>query len=675
MTDTTGNFQDLVQLSADTLYDLGEDLIIGNSAASTVTFGMSNSAGSLAVAAAPTANQTLWLPSNNGTLLSAINVSAGTTSNNLSAVVFSNSNGVTFGLNGSTVTASAAGAGGGGVDIAAGTQTATSGTVVFSNSNGFTFGMSGSSIVTLATSATDILISNLAVYESEYSNGSSGASATINWNNGNKQTITLNAATVTLSFTAPSFSGGSTANVLLRVVQDGAGNRTIAWTGGGLVINWVGGVAPTLSTAANAVDIISLYYNGTSWYGSYGTNFATSGVPVSYITNINVSAGTTSNNLSNVVFSNSNNVSFGLSVSTITASVTVASTQASINFSAGTTSNNLSAITFSNSNNVSFGLNGSTMTGSVATSLTKVNISAGTTSQNLSNCVYSNSNNVSFGLNGSTITGSFAFNISGGTTSNNLSAVTFSNSNNVSFGLNGSTLTGSFALNVSAGTTSNNLSAVTFSNSNGISFGLNASTITAKYGGFSNWQNGAPVTSFASSNGFLSLQPIVVPYAITVTRIIFLASLSNGTTNSSGAISVNVGLYTLTGGTSGTMSLASSASSQLSWTSGGAYSSSSAIGYQQMTVNSWALTPGAYLFGMAVASSNVTVTFNLYGTASFASVASNFGTAMSSMPWLPGFSGTSVTICPATVGVTNTASWIRSGSSVFQQPWVSFQGT
>jgi hypothetical protein len=40
------------------------------------------------------------------------------------------------------------------------------------------------------------------------------------------------------------------------------------------------------------------------------------------LTNINVSAGTTSNNLSNIVFSNSNNVSFGLSGSTITGTAT-----------------------------------------------------------------------------------------------------------------------------------------------------------------------------------------------------------------------------------------------------------------------------------------------------------------------------------------------------------------
>lgn len=41
-----------------------------------------------------------------GAGLSAINISAGTTSNNLSAVTFANSNGVSFGLNGSVVTGS-----------------------------------------------------------------------------------------------------------------------------------------------------------------------------------------------------------------------------------------------------------------------------------------------------------------------------------------------------------------------------------------------------------------------------------------------------------------------------------------------------------------------------------------------------------------------------------------
>jgi hypothetical protein len=221
------------------------------------------------------------------------------------------------------------------------------------------------------------------------------------------------------------------------------------------------------------------------------------------ITNINFSAGTTSNNLANVVFSNSNNVSFGLNGSTITASIPAAG---GITFSAGTKSNVLASIVFSNSNNVSFGLNGSTITGSFA-----FNISGGTTSNNFSNLVFSNSNGVSFGLNGSTLTASIAtslsnVNISAGTTSNNLSNFVFSNSNGISFGLNASTVTASVAtsltnINISAGTTSNNLSALVFSNSNGVTFGLNGSTVTASVGAGGGGGIGAGVSTGGNTAG------------------------------------------------------------------------------------------------------------------------------------------------------------------------------
>lgn len=83
-------------------------------------------------------------------------ISAGTTRGTLGEVVFANSNGVSFGVNGQTVTAShnaltsqSTGPGA----LAAGTQTATSGTLVFADSNGFTLGMSGSSQVTLSYQA------------------------------------------------------------------------------------------------------------------------------------------------------------------------------------------------------------------------------------------------------------------------------------------------------------------------------------------------------------------------------------------------------------------------------------------------------------------------------------------------------------------------------------------
>ena len=379
--------------------------------------------------------------------------------------------------------------------------------------------------------------------------------------------------------------------------------------------------------------------NQTIWYPSNSSGNAT------LLTNVNFSAGTTSNNLSAVTFSNLNGVSFGLNGSVITASVAAAG---SVNFSAGTTSNNLTAITFSNSNGISFGLNGSTITASVATSLTNINFSAGTTSNNLSAATFSNSNGVSFGLNGSVITASVAAGIGGG-------------------------------VNFSAGTTSNNLSEIVFSNSNGISFGLSGSTVTAILGGFSNWANGEPVTSFASSAAFVSFQPILLDYAMTATNVLWLGSMSQGTASSasSGGYNVSIGLYTLTGGTSGTFSLASSATSFVSWTSGGAYSSNSGVGYRSQTVASWAMTPGPYLFAIALNSTVLSsISMTLYGTASLLTFgASGQGTMMSTMPWIPRYSVSSVGALPASFGVSNTASVIGTGSSAYNQPWISFQGT
>lgn len=76
-------------------------------------------------------------------------VAAGTQTATTGTVLFSNSNGVSFGMsNNSVITASVNVSALDLAAIAAGTQTATSGTVSFANSNGVVFGMSGSSQIT-----------------------------------------------------------------------------------------------------------------------------------------------------------------------------------------------------------------------------------------------------------------------------------------------------------------------------------------------------------------------------------------------------------------------------------------------------------------------------------------------------------------------------------------------
>jgi hypothetical protein len=148
---TTGDFNDLVQLSQDTLYFVGPDLEIGNtSVGTTAQMGFNNTAGEIVLAGVATGNATVSLPVGGGTLMTNFNVSAGTTSNNLTNVVFSNSNALTFGLNGSTLTASAAVGTAATVNFSAGTTSQNASAIVFSNSSNVSFGLNGSTITASA---------------------------------------------------------------------------------------------------------------------------------------------------------------------------------------------------------------------------------------------------------------------------------------------------------------------------------------------------------------------------------------------------------------------------------------------------------------------------------------------------------------------------------------------
>lgn len=116
-------------------------------------------------------------------------------------------------------------------------------------------------------------------------------------------------------------------------------------------------------------------------------------------------AGNTSGATANIAtgtyfLAGGNNVTLSQNANSVTISAGSAAASP-VNFSAGTTSNNLGSVVFSNSNNATFGLNGSTVTVS-----SPVSFSAGTTNNNLTNIVFSNSNGVNFGLNGSTVTAS-----------------------------------------------------------------------------------------------------------------------------------------------------------------------------------------------------------------------------------------------------------------------------
>ena len=107
---------------------------------------------------------------------------------------------------------------------------------------------------------------NTVTFLAEYDNGNSSTAQTINWNNGQKQKTTLTGA-CTITFTAPAGAG----NFLLKVVQDATGSRTVTWPAS---VKWPAGTAPTLTTAASSVDIVTFYYDGANYYAQAGLAFS-----------------------------------------------------------------------------------------------------------------------------------------------------------------------------------------------------------------------------------------------------------------------------------------------------------------------------------------------------------------------------------------------------------------
>lgn len=85
---------------------------------------------------------------------------------------------------------------------------------------------------------------------------------TFDWTVGNKFKFTFGAQNETFTFDpAPS----NPCNLVLMLVQDGTGGRTVTWPG---TVKWVNSTAPTLSTGANDIDIVAFYYDGTNYYGA-----------------------------------------------------------------------------------------------------------------------------------------------------------------------------------------------------------------------------------------------------------------------------------------------------------------------------------------------------------------------------------------------------------------------
>src|SRR5260221_238367 len=194
---------------------------------------------------------------------SPVNFSAGTTSNNLASVVFSNSGGISFGLNGSTITGTVAtnyqsqgaylttamqsnAATISNINLSAGTTSNNLSAFVLSNSNNFSFGLNGSTVTASYTVPT--------VTNSSWTVSDSATSATVGrlaFTAANGITMSLSTSnngnhTVFASYTVPTVTNSS------MTVSDAATSGTLAR----LAFTNLNGVTLSLSTGAGGSHTI-----------------------------------------------------------------------------------------------------------------------------------------------------------------------------------------------------------------------------------------------------------------------------------------------------------------------------------------------------------------------------------------------------------------------------------
>jgi hypothetical protein len=82
---------------------------------------------------------------------------------------------------------------------------------------------------------------------------------TIDWRHGNNFNFQFGAFSETFTFTAPDDS----CDVVLKLVQDSVGSRTVTWPG---TVKWTSGTPPTLTTTpTTGTDLIEFYFDGTNY--------------------------------------------------------------------------------------------------------------------------------------------------------------------------------------------------------------------------------------------------------------------------------------------------------------------------------------------------------------------------------------------------------------------------
>jgi hypothetical protein len=113
---------------------------------------------------------------------------------------------------------------------------------------------------------TDLISSNVKAKTFELTQPSSinsTSTTTLDLSTGNVLQVVLTGST-TLAFTNPKIG-----TYIIKIKQDAAGNRTLNFP----TIKWADAAVPTVTSTANAVDLLTIIYDGVDYYGSCLQNF------------------------------------------------------------------------------------------------------------------------------------------------------------------------------------------------------------------------------------------------------------------------------------------------------------------------------------------------------------------------------------------------------------------
>lgn len=96
----------------------------------------------------------------------------------------------------------------------------------------------------------------------------SGTTQTVSWNDGNWQKLSLAAASGNVTVTLSNPIEGA---VYKLFVIQGAAPLDVVWPAS---IKWPQGQSPILSTGSSDIDIVTMYYDGTNYYGDWELDYS-----------------------------------------------------------------------------------------------------------------------------------------------------------------------------------------------------------------------------------------------------------------------------------------------------------------------------------------------------------------------------------------------------------------